>query len=280
MGMSFRSSGDKWFVLLLGFVFAFFHHSASGYELPYDETYFQDHRVLVVAPADLPDDAPVILALHGALGNGEESFGIFCQGSSLPPALWLFPDGPVLVKQKSHRAVITRHAWYDRFTHSYGDMKKSREFLVALLEHYSKWARGEDGEDRALAQPRSVIVLGESQGGVMTFETGLNYPGPLLALASVDGFIEYPEKTLAHPLAPRKAHILMQNGTLDPVIQKEDAKDTAVRLQRFGYHPFLHFYGVGHRITQGMKDELWGFLRGVMREKGLGLISQATPDGP
>lgn len=278
--MSLRPSGSSWSVLFFCLIFALFCDRVSGYELPYDETYFQDHRVLVVAPTDLPDDAPVILALHGALGNGEESFGVFCQGSSLPPALWLFPDGPVLVKQKSRRVVVTRHAWYDRFTHSYGDMKKSREFLVALLGYYSKWAKGDDGAERSLAQPRPVIVVGESQGGVMTFETALNYPGSLMAMASVDGFIEYPEKTLAHPLAPRKAHILMQNGTLDPVIQKEDAKDTAARLQRLGYHPFLHFYGVGHKITQGMKDELWGFLRGVMREKGMDPIARATPDGP
>src|SRR5690349_21150992 len=99
-------------------------------------------------------------------GTGEEAFGVFYQGSVLPPALWLFPDGPVLVKQRSRRAVVTRHAWYDRFTHRYGDMKKSREFLVALLGHYSKWAKGQEGEDRSLVQPRPVIVVGESQGGV------------------------------------------------------------------------------------------------------------------
>ena len=253
---------------------------ALGYELPYDEAYFRGHRVLVVAPSNLPDDAPVILALHGALGNGEEAFGIFYQGSTLPPALWLFPDGPVLVKQNSRRAMITRHAWYDRFTHSYGDMEKSRGFLIALLGHYSKWAKGDDGEERSLAKLRPVIVVGESQGGVMTFETGLNYPGPLMAMASVDGFIEYPEKTLAHPLAQKKAHILMQNGTLDPVIQKEDVKETAARLQRLGYHPLLHFFGVGHKITQGMKYELWGFLRGVMREGGMDRTFQEKPEGP
>ncbi|HVZ80564.1 MAG TPA: hypothetical protein VHE12_07170 [bacterium] len=249
-----------------------------GFDLPYEEAHFQGHRLLVVVPGDLSDDAPVILALHGALGNGEESFGVFYPGTDFPPCLWLFPDGPVQVRQRSRRTLLTRHAWYDRFTHRYSDMKNSREFLASLLDHYSKWAVGEDGEGRILDKPRPVIIVGESQGGVMTFETGLNYPGTFLAMISVDGFIEYPEKTLARPLAPKRLPILMQNGTLDPVIQKEDAQATRSRLQGMGYHPLLRFYGVGHQITQRMKEDLWSFLRGVILEKSrLPAVAEGNP---
>ena len=254
-------------IVLLVFIFTLFLPKAFCFELPYKETYFQDHRCLVVMSEGLPDDAPVILALHGALGNGEESFGVFYQGSELPQALWLFPDGLIRVRQKSRRATVIRHAWYDRFTHSYADMKKSREFLIALLDYYAHQSADADQEGKPLAKPRPVVIVGESQGGIMTFETGLNYPGPILALASVDGFIEYPERTLARPLAPKNVHILMQNGSLDPVVQDEDAKATVGELHKRGYYPFLRFYGVGHKITQRMKDDLWGFLRGILRER-------------
>lgn len=210
----------------------------------------------MVIPLNLPDDAPVILGLHGSLGNGEESFGCFYEENGLPPCVWLFPDGPLLVRQKSRRTMVIRHAWYDRFTHSYADMKKSREWLTALLDHYTKQGLDENGNEKVLAKPRPVIILGQSQGGVMAFETGMNYSGDLRAIVSVCGFIEYPEKTLFHPLPVKNTAILMLNGKMDPVVQNEDALATLRELKRKGYRPSLRFYEVGHEFTAGMRGSL------------------------
>ncbi len=149
--------------------------------------------------------------------------------------------------------------------------------MVALLDHYSKESMDENGGGKALAKPRPVIILGQSQGGIMAFETGMNYSGDLRAIVSVCGFIEYPEKTLAHPLPAKKTSILMLNGKMDPVVQSEDALATVQELKKRGYRPKLKFYEVGHVFTGGMKTKVWNFLRGMLGE---GSKEAARDDDP
>lgn len=232
----------------------------DGLELPYDEIEFQGHRCLWATSGGLTDDSPVVLVLHGSLGNAEQSFGDFYR-ADLPSALWVFPNGPQNVRKPGVPQTV--HAWYGRFTHSYEDMKRSRKYLFDLLDHFSRIPSG-DRDKGPLRDPRPVIVIGESQGAMMAFETGLNYPGKVLGIAALCGFIEYPDKTLAHPSAAKGIGILMLNGKMDPVVQEEDALTTLRKLKAKGYHASMKEFEVGHRITSGMKDATNAFLEGLL----------------
>jgi len=111
-----------------------------------------------------------------------------------------------------------------------------------------------------------VVIMGESQGGIMSLEAGLNYKGNIAAIVSICGFIEYPQKTLAHPSAPRKTPILMVNGEYDPVVQEEQAQATVKALNKAGYHPVFMEFQTGHRITHGMFMEISRFLQNCFRQ--------------
>ena len=246
-----------WMVLGSGLLPPIF---AWGDQASYHYEYVQGHRCVVARPEDLSDEAPVVVVLHGFGVDGEVCYENFHSQLRLPPCLMVFPDGRMEVSSPARRE------WYGRYTHSYRDMENSRDFLLAVLDHFSREPSEEDSPGR-LAHPRPAVVMGESQGGVMSFETGLNYRGPLAAIVSIVGFIEYPEKTLAHPRAARNTPILMVNGEYDPVIQEEDAIATVKALRRSGYRPLLKEFPVGHHITQAMMGEISVFLQKVLAEK-------------
>ena len=239
---------------------------------PYTEVFILGHRCLVVEPADLPPDAPVVLMLHGFGTNGYELLHL-CDQLDIPPCLFVLPDAPHPVARASSEA----HAWYDRYTHSRRDMEDSRDYLFAVMDHFSKDITGGSAlfsdstkefsntstpEERPKSRP--VIIMGFSQGALMALEAGLNYKGNIEAIISMSGFIEYPQKTLAHPSAPRQTPILMVHGEWDPVVQEDDTQETMGALRRAGYHPVLKEFLMGHKVTYATLTAVSAFLQGVM----------------
>lgn len=225
---------------------------------PFTEMEVEGHHCVVSAPRDLPDGAPVVLILHGLGGNGEEMTDL-CGRLGLPPCLYVMPDGPFPVPSRPS----ADHGWYDRITHSRADIERSRDYLFQVMEYFSRNYPDPPlpGHPRA---PRPVIVTGFSQGGVMSLEAGLNYKGKVLAVVCMSGDMEHPEKTLAHPAAPRQTPILMTHGTLDVVMQEDSTQDTFRALQKAGYHPVLDEYAAGHTLTPGMVLDISRFLNRVM----------------
>ncbi len=125
----------------------------------------------------------------------------------LPPCLFVMPDAPLRIPHLPSGA----HAWYDRYTHSRQDMEKSRDYLFEVMDDFSKKISDPLNPEPGF-KPRPVIIMGFSQGALMSLEAGLNYKGNIVGIVSMRGFIEYPNKTLAHPLAPRKTLILLVHG--------------------------------------------------------------------
>lgn len=240
-------------------------------ESAYLTEYVQGHRCLVVAPRDLPPDAPVILLLHGYGTNGDEMLAISTE-FQLPPCLLILPDGPF----PAGRSPFT-HAWYSRLTHSRKDIERSRDYLCAVMDYFSRrYSTTSDSSD-PLETPiatspegtgRPVVIMGFSQGAVMSLEAGLNYKGNVAAVVSMNGYMGEPVKTLAHAAAPRKTPILLVHGTLDPIVQEEMTQATLRALRKAGYHPVSKGFQVGHKITAGTLQAVSQFLRSVFNTPG------------
>lgn len=246
--------------VVIGLVFLLLTSTLSA-KMPYDEVYVQNHRCLVVRPQNLPPSAPLVVILHGFGSNGEILYELFCGQLNIPPCLFVLPDAPLEIPRLSP----VQHAWYDRFTHSYRDMENSRIYLFEVIDRFSN-ENYDNSDTDGSAHPRPVIIMGESQGGIMSFEAGLNYKGNIAAVVSICGYIPYPRKTLADPLAPKKTPILMVNGEWDPVVQEEDAHATIHALRRAGYNPILREFQTGHKITREMVMEISNFLQKVIHD--------------
>jgi len=220
---------------------------------PYDEVYIEGHRCLVVEPANLSPDAPLLLMLHGFGTNGFEQLALLDQ-LSLPPCRVIVPDAPFGVGGTSSGA----RTWYDRFTHSPQDMEKSRKYLFEIMDRFSR--EPADPSTPGVGVPsRPVILMGFSQGAVMSLDSGLNYRGKVEAIVSMSGLIEYPEKTLAHPLAPRSTPILLIQGQWDPIVESDDG-ETIRSLKKAGYQPVLKEFKMGHKINRDTVGAVSNFL--------------------
>ncbi|HJT25262.1 MAG TPA: hypothetical protein VJ873_11850, partial [bacterium] len=116
-------------------------------QTPYSTEYVQGHRCLVVAPKDLPPNAPVILLLHGYGTNGDEMLAISTE-FQLPPCLLVMPDGFFPAGRSSFT-----HAWYNRLTHSRKDIEISRDYLCAVMDYFSKEYSTSSDADAPLVTP-------------------------------------------------------------------------------------------------------------------------------
>jgi phospholipase/carboxylesterase len=230
-----------------------------------NEVQFQNHRCLVAGPENLPDDASVVFILHGLGANADDLFPLI-EAMNLPPCRYVLPDAPLTVGDHAY-------AWYDFQTQSRADMVKSRDYLFELIRHFSSEEENPGSSPEVLAKGEvlaqgdhfhPVILMGFSQGGVMSMEAGLNYKGRVEAIVSMSGYIWYPSQTLAHPLASKQIPILMVHGTHDGIVPEDWTQKTVKALRKAGYKPVFKEFPMAHQITRDSIAVVAEFLKKVM----------------
>jgi phospholipase/carboxylesterase len=216
----------------------------------FTEIQVQNHRCLVAGPATLSDDEPVVFILHGLGANANDLLPLI-EVMNLPPCRYILPDGPMTVGDHAY-------AWYDLKTQSREDMIHSRDYLFGLMDRFST-----EGEKPGYARP--IILMGFSQGGVMSLEAGLNYKGKVEAIVSMSGYIWYPSQTLGRPLAPLNTPILLVHGTEDRIVTEDWTQRTLKALKQAGYKPVFKEFPMAHQITKDSVAEVAGFIQKVVK---------------
>jgi phospholipase/carboxylesterase len=208
------------------------------------------HRCLVAGPKDLPKNAPVVFILHGLGANADDLFPLI-PVINLPPCRFILPDAPLRVDDHSY-------GWYDLPTNSRTDIENSRDYLFGLMKRFST-----EGEKPGQARP--IILMGFSQGAVMSLEAGLNYPGQIEAIVAMSGYIWNPAKTFEHAVAPPHTPILMTHGTEDRIVPEDLTQKTLSVLQKAGYQPILKEYPLDHHISMETLEDVSRFLKKVIQ---------------
>jgi phospholipase/carboxylesterase len=216
------------------------------------EVQVHGHRCMVVNHENLSERAPVLFILHGLGANANDLFPLI-QKMALPPCLYVLPDAPISIGNQSY-------AWYNFQTQSYEDTLNSRSYLFDLMKVFS-----EKGQKTGSARP--IILMGFSQGGVMSLEAGLNYPGKVAAIVSMSGYIWDPQKTLINPFAPKNVSILMVHGSNDLIVPEQWTQKTLKGLREAGYQPRLTEFPMGHQISSDSISEVSKFLKQVINHK-------------
>jgi phospholipase/carboxylesterase len=224
---------------------------ASG-ESFISEVKVHGHRCIFVDPKNLPKNAPVVFILHGLGANADDLFPLI-QKMNLPRCRYVLPDAPISLGNHGY-------AWYDFQTQSYEDTVNSRAYLFDLMKIFSE-------KDQKSGHACPIILMGFSQGGVMSMEAGLNYSGKVLAIVSMSGYIWNPVKTLSKALAPKNIPILMVHGTNDLIVPEPWTQKTLKGLKEAGYYPILKEFPMGHQISPDSLSEVSEFLRGVINHK-------------
>jgi len=116
-------------------------------------------------------------------------------------------------------------SWYDLHGDQGVGIRRSRGLLTGLLEDLV--ARGRD--------PRTIGLLGFSQGCLMTFDAGLRLKAPLGALVGISGYIHEPAVLLGE-LGPEAKSVpaLFTHGTRDPIVPMLPVRGQAEQLKAAG----------------------------------------------
>jgi len=181
-------------------------------------------------PADDGSKDRLLIVLHG-LGDSMEGWQFFPEELGLPWLSTLFVNAP----DPYHGGF----SWYDLYGDQGGGIRRSRGELSRLLDTLHE-------EGFALDK---TVLLGFSQGCVMTLDTGLRYPKKLAGLVGISGYVFEPER-LIQELSPvaRDQRVLVTHGTLDPLLPLEPTRQQIHALQGAGLKIRWEEYPKAHTL--------------------------------
>ena len=183
-----------------------------------------------------PSDAVqgCIVMLHGRGTSGQDLMPLTDE-IHLPGLRWIFPDGPM-----SFPGDLGGRMWYESPLDDQQGVRESRELLFELLDHLIMHEKVKG--DR-------IVLMGFSQGAVMSLDVGVRYPRRLAGVIALSGHLAVPEKLPAEKSgASAGMPILLVHGKLDEVMPVEGSREAQATLRKEGYRVRLHEYLMGHQV--------------------------------
>lgn len=210
-----------------------------------------------------PSAAPTatLIVLHGLGTTGRDFAPLVSELdlSAAGPVRFVFPDAPP--RSVGVTGGEPMRAWYDPrpvaadtgavSTQDEEGLRASCEVVQALIDREA--SRG--------VPPGHVVLLGFSQGAVMTLMAGLRAPERLAGLVVLSGYLPLSITTEAEASAAnRDVPIFMAHGRQDPVLLPQRAESSRDKLLRMGYDIAWHDYPMGHEVCPREIQDLNGWL--------------------
>jgi phospholipase/carboxylesterase len=197
-------------------------------------------------PAADPTEPRLLIALHG-LGDSLAGYRWLPQVLQLPWLSYLLVNAP--------DPYYGGFAWYDLDGDPAAGITRSRKLLVELL----------DGLREKGFPPERIVLLGFSQGCLMSIEIGARYPHRLAGIVGISGYVHEPEK-LVRELSPvaKQQRFLITHGTLDPLIPIEHVRPKMELLKRAGLHIDWREFEKPHTITEPELPIVRDFVRAAL----------------
>jgi phospholipase/carboxylesterase len=192
-------------------------------------------RYVQVEPEEGSAELPVVFSIHG---RGADASDL----ASLSPEIgeeyrWILPQGPRPVPLGPG---YVGWAWYELDSNRADTVVTSRDILAGFIERTLR--RLDVPHDRAL-------VMGFSQGAVMSLHVGLASETPFAGIAAMSGYL--PAHETLEPVLPqrRDRSVLMVHGTQDATLNVELGRSARELLERTGLAPEYQEFQMGHEIT-------------------------------
>ena len=212
-------------------------------------------RETVTGPDPHVTPAATLIVLHGLGTDGRDFAPLVTELdlTNVGPVRYVFPDAP-LRTVSVHDAPM--RAWYDPrpvapvtgslSTQDEEGLRASQDVVQALIDREA--ARGVPSEH--------VVLLGFSQGAVMTLMAGLRAPHRLAGLVVLSGYLPLPGVTESEiHRANRDVPIFMAHGDQDTVVVPDRAKASRDTLIDLGFDIAWHPYPMGHEVCpQQIRD--------------------------
>jgi phospholipase/carboxylesterase len=189
---------------------------------------------------------PAIIAFHGWGANALDLLGL---GPYVGDGrfLMLCPQGPMEVP-------LGPTVGYGWFPISMGGARPSDTEVDAAVELAGGFL--DEAVKRYPIDPRKLVLLGFSQGGVMAYHLALRQPDRFAALVAISSW--FPPELAAkaiNPEALEQLPTLIQHGSRDEAIDVARARQSVESLRALKLPLTYREYDCGHEITaQGLQD--------------------------
>lgn len=196
-----------------------------------------------------------VIWLHGLGASGHDFEPVvpelaFGKGR---PVRFIFPHAPDMPVTVNGGMVMP--AWYDILAMDI-DRKVDEPQLKASARAVARLIEQE--RDRGVAS-ENIIIGGFSQGGAVAYELALSYPerlGGLFALSTyyaTAATIELSEPNRGLP-------VFIGHGRFDPIVPESLGEAAKAQLEKQGFEPEFHSYGMDHSLCLEEIRDLDSFL--------------------
>ncbi len=196
-------------------------------------------KYIVKEPKKYSEDTALLLLLHG-YGSNEQDLFSFAQE--------LDENLLIISTQAPLELGFNSYAWYtinfDTINGNYSDIPeaiKSREKIAIFIDELQQLYK---------IKPSNTILLGFSQGTILSYAIALNYPKKVQKVIALSGYIN--EKLLSGNLEDKDYHLLdffISHGTVDQVIPISWAEKAPSFLQKLGIKTTFKTYPIGHGVS-------------------------------
>ncbi|MDR6927603.1 alpha/beta hydrolase-fold protein [Pseudomonas sp. BE134] len=193
---------------------------------------------------------PLVIFLHGYGSNEQDLFGI---KDDLPASYtYLSVRAPMTLEEGSYQ-------WFRKkgegaYNGETDDLKTSGQVLQDFIAQAAK---------KYHTEPDKVVLVGFSQGAIMSYEVALRHPEAVGAIAALSGRILPVLKSALKPDEKRQAlAIFIGHGKEDNRLPYKDGTEANSLLQSISLTPEFHGYeGLGHSISAAEVEDLNAWLQ-------------------
>ena len=194
---------------------------------------------------------PVIIMMHGYGSNEADLFSL---------AQYL-PDKFLVVSARGPQTLgAESYAWYQ------ADFSKDPPLINKEQADSSRKAILDFIDDLQKVHPfdeTQIYLVGFSQGAIMAYSLGLTEPHKFKGIAAMSGRILNEMKPIVAPQEKLNGlNIFITHGTIDPVINIKNARESKAFLNTLNIQPIYKEYPEGYTISQQMLEDLVAWLNG------------------
>lgn len=205
---------------------------------------------------------PAILCLHGWGASAHDLFSLapILHGGG---AVVLCPQGPLALIDPEHRVPVGYGWWDIQKGHDPEAFAKAVSEVSSFLD---------EAMERYPIDPRKIVAMGFSQGGVLAYDLALSDSSRFAALVALSSWLP-DEVDAAIPSQPGLENFpaLVIHGAEDPMIPLERAQQSREKLMARGVNVHYREYPMQHEISHEALTELVRWLE----EKVFNLIQLA-----
>jgi len=196
-------------------------------------------KYITKEPEKITKNTSLLLLLHG-YGSNEQDLFSFAQE--------LDENLLIVSAQAPIELGFNSYAWYtinfNEVGKNFSDIPeaiKAREKIVTFIDEL---------QNSYKIKPEKTILLGFSQGTILSYSIALNYPEKVQKIIALSGYIN--DKLIPENIDDSDYSSLdffISHGTVDQVIPLEWAQKAPVFLQKLGAKTIYKTYPIGHGVT-------------------------------